>query len=168
MGLVFGGAEQLWPLWGALSRGACFSGNGSLIGASANLIVAGASERAGHHISFVKFTLIAFPLAYFIFAVPIGEFLIPLLQHFTAAFVVKALQATGVPVLWEGLFFYLPDGAFEVAKAWGGVRYIIPSLTFGTLYGYLIYIFFLILQLYIFYSLLYNTVYNNNLYYLNN
>lgn len=62
MAPTFGGAEQLMPLWWSLALGACLGGNGSLIGASANLIVAGAAERAGHRISFVKFTLIAFPL----------------------------------------------------------------------------------------------------------
>jgi Na+/H+ antiporter NhaD/arsenite permease-like protein len=62
MATTFGGPEQLMPLWWSLALGACLGGNGSLIGASANLIVAGAAERAGHHISFVKFTLIAFPM----------------------------------------------------------------------------------------------------------
>ena len=59
---TFGSAEALMPLWWALSLGACFGGNGSLIGASANLVVAGFAERAGHRISFVKFMLAAFPL----------------------------------------------------------------------------------------------------------
>jgi Na+/H+ antiporter NhaD/arsenite permease-like protein len=62
MAPTFGGPEQLMPLWWSLALGACLGGNGSLIGASANLIVAGAAERAGHRFSFVKFTLIAFPL----------------------------------------------------------------------------------------------------------
>ena len=62
MAPTFGGPEQLMPLWWSLALGACLGGNGSLIGASANLIVAGAAEQAGHHISFVKFTLIGFPL----------------------------------------------------------------------------------------------------------
>jgi len=82
---------------------------------------------------------IMFPLGYFIFAVPLGEFLVPVLQNFTAAFVVKILQLTGVPVLWEGLFFYLPTGSFEVAKACSGVRYLIASLALGTLYAYITY-----------------------------
>jgi Na+/H+ antiporter NhaD/arsenite permease-like protein len=57
-----GGSEQLMPLWWSLAMGACLGGNGSLIGASANLIVAGAADRAGHHISFIKFIVLAFPL----------------------------------------------------------------------------------------------------------
>jgi Na+/H+ antiporter NhaD/arsenite permease-like protein len=42
-----GGAGQIVPLWWALSLGACLGGNGTLIGASANLMVAGIAERNG-------------------------------------------------------------------------------------------------------------------------
>jgi Na+/H+ antiporter NhaD/arsenite permease-like protein len=49
-------------LWWSLALGACLGGNGSLIGASANLIVAGFAERAGHRIRFLKFMAMAFPL----------------------------------------------------------------------------------------------------------
>ena len=57
----FGGAEYLMPLWWSLALGACLGGNGSLVGASANLIVAGFAERAGHRILFLRFMLLAFP-----------------------------------------------------------------------------------------------------------
>ncbi len=62
MAPTFGGAENLMPLWWSLALGACLGGNGSLIGASANLIVAGFSERAGHRIRFLRFMAMAFPL----------------------------------------------------------------------------------------------------------
>ncbi|OGI59127.1 MAG: hypothetical protein A2V58_06695 [Candidatus Muproteobacteria bacterium RBG_19FT_COMBO_61_10] len=62
MAPVFGGEEQLLPLWWALALGACLGGNGTLIGASANLIVAGIAERAGHPIRFLAYTMLAFPL----------------------------------------------------------------------------------------------------------
>jgi Na+/H+ antiporter NhaD/arsenite permease-like protein len=62
MSSTFGGNEQLMPLWWSLALGACLGGNGSLIGASANLIVAGFAERAGYRIHFIRFMLIAFPL----------------------------------------------------------------------------------------------------------
>lgn len=62
MAPVFGGAEQLAPLWWSLALGACLGGNGSLIGASANLIVAGYAERAGQPIRFLPFMLMAFPM----------------------------------------------------------------------------------------------------------
>lgn len=59
---VFGGKEGLMPLWWALSLGACLGGNGSLIGASANVMVASFAERAGQRISFIKFLVLGFPL----------------------------------------------------------------------------------------------------------
>lgn len=62
MGGLLGGPEGLMPLWWALALGSCLGGNGSLIGASANLIVAGFAERAGHPLHFLRFMLIAFPL----------------------------------------------------------------------------------------------------------
>ena len=62
MAPTFGGAENLEPLWWSLALGACLGGNGSLIGASANLIVAGFAERAGHRIRFLPFMAMAFPI----------------------------------------------------------------------------------------------------------
>ena len=62
MAVDFGGSEQLMPLWWSLALGACLGGNGSLVGASANLIVAGFAERAGQPIRFLPFMLMAFPL----------------------------------------------------------------------------------------------------------
>jgi Na+/H+ antiporter NhaD/arsenite permease-like protein len=61
MGAVFS-AEQLNTLWWSLALGACLGGNGSLVGASANLVVAGFAERAGQPIRFLPFMLLAFPL----------------------------------------------------------------------------------------------------------
>jgi Na+/H+ antiporter NhaD/arsenite permease-like protein len=57
-----GGSEQLMPLWWSLALGSCLGGNGSLVGASANLIVAGFAERSGQPIRFLPFMLMAFPL----------------------------------------------------------------------------------------------------------
>jgi Na+/H+ antiporter NhaD/arsenite permease-like protein len=62
MAPTFGGPEGLMPLWWSLALGACLGGNGSLIGASANLIVAGFAERSGQPIRFLPFMLMAFPL----------------------------------------------------------------------------------------------------------
>ncbi|MDX8383449.1 MAG: ArsB/NhaD family transporter [Ghiorsea sp.] len=62
MAPTFGGAEAIEPIWWALSLGACLGGNGSLIGASANLIVAGFAQRAGHPIYFLQFMKHAFLL----------------------------------------------------------------------------------------------------------
>jgi Na+/H+ antiporter NhaD/arsenite permease-like protein len=62
MAPAFGGPDGLMPLWWSLSLGACLGGNGTLVGASANLVVAGIAERAGQPIRFVPFMLAAFPL----------------------------------------------------------------------------------------------------------
>ncbi|SFL83090.1 exosortase A [Nitrosomonas nitrosa] len=82
---------------------------------------------------------IAFPLTYLFFAVPVGDALIPPLIDFTADFTVAALQMTGVPVYREGTFFSIPSGNWSVVEACSGLRYLIASVTLGTLYAYLTY-----------------------------
>jgi Na+/H+ antiporter NhaD/arsenite permease-like protein len=57
-----GGAAQIVPLWWALSLGACLGGNGTLIGASANLAVAGIAERDGIEFGFWTYTKYAIGL----------------------------------------------------------------------------------------------------------
>lgn len=57
-----GGAEAVEPVWWSLALGACLGGNGSLIGAAANVMVAGLSERAGHPLSFLGFMKIGLPV----------------------------------------------------------------------------------------------------------
>jgi Na+/H+ antiporter NhaD/arsenite permease-like protein len=51
-------------LWWSLSLGACLGGNGTLIGASANVIVAGLAEREGHGFSYWEFLKIGAPLTF--------------------------------------------------------------------------------------------------------
>jgi Na+/H+ antiporter NhaD/arsenite permease-like protein len=58
----FGGPEHIMPLWWCLSLGACLGGNGTLVGASANLTVAGISERNGVPFRFLTYTLYAAPM----------------------------------------------------------------------------------------------------------
>ena len=60
-----GGREAMMPVWWALSLGACYGGNGSLIAASANVIVAGMAQRAGHPIHFMRFLLWSLPVMLF-------------------------------------------------------------------------------------------------------
>ncbi|HVR68645.1 MAG TPA: ArsB/NhaD family transporter [Verrucomicrobiae bacterium] len=62
MAPTFGGPEGLMPLWWSLSLGACLGGNGTLIGASANLTVAGIAERSGIPFRFLTFLKFAFPM----------------------------------------------------------------------------------------------------------
>ena len=56
------GIQNLEPLWWSLALGACLGGNGTIIGASANIIVVGLAAHEGHQISFMRFMLVAFPL----------------------------------------------------------------------------------------------------------
>lgn len=75
--LIINMSEQLWPnlstleqlhhpdlmpVWWSLALGACLGGNGTLIGASANVVVAGMAEKAGLALTFLKFTLYGMPL----------------------------------------------------------------------------------------------------------
>lgn len=56
------GIDHLGPVWWSLALGACLGGNGALVGASANLIVAGLAGKEGYPISFFRFMLIGFPV----------------------------------------------------------------------------------------------------------
>jgi Na+/H+ antiporter NhaD/arsenite permease-like protein len=48
-------------LWWALALGACLGGNGTMIGASANVVTVGLSEKAGHRISFIDYLKVCLP-----------------------------------------------------------------------------------------------------------
>ena len=50
------------PLWWAVSLGACLGGNGTLIGASANVVLSGVSAKNGHPITFIQYLKIGFPM----------------------------------------------------------------------------------------------------------
>jgi exosortase A len=82
---------------------------------------------------------IAFPLAFLFFAVPLGEFLTPMLMDRTADATVAALRWSGIPVYRDGLHFTLPTGRWSVVEACSGLRYLIASLALGVLYAYLQY-----------------------------
>ncbi len=55
MGASFGG-QSLDPLWWSLALGACLGGNGTLVGASANVVSVGMAKKSGIAISFWDFT----------------------------------------------------------------------------------------------------------------
>ena len=50
------------PLWWALALGACLGGNATIVGASANVVVANLAGRAGHPISFAAFLRYGLPV----------------------------------------------------------------------------------------------------------
>ncbi len=53
---------DVWPLWWAVSIGACFGGNGTIIGASANVVLTGIAGRRGYPITFIQFMKIGAPM----------------------------------------------------------------------------------------------------------
>lgn len=81
----------------------------------------------------------ALPLGYLLFAVPFGEGIVPLLMVWTADFTVGALDFVGIPVVRDGLFFSIPSGNFEVAKACSGVRYLLASAAAGFAFAFITY-----------------------------
>jgi len=81
--------------------------------------------------------LLAFPLFFLFFAVPIGEFMMPALMDWTADVTVAALRASGVPVYREANQFTIPTGVWSVVEACSGLRYLIASFMVGCLFAYL-------------------------------
>ena len=83
--------------------------------------------------------ILAFPLAFLLFAVPAGEFLVPVLMDWTADFTVAAIRWSGVPVFREGNHFALPSGNWSIVEACSGIRYLVASVMVGTIYAALAY-----------------------------
>ncbi|MBR1396844.1 MAG: ArsB/NhaD family transporter [Selenomonadaceae bacterium] len=59
------GVSNLEPIWWSLALGACLGGNGTLVGASANLIVAGLAAERGVRITFIDYFKVGFPIMIF-------------------------------------------------------------------------------------------------------
>jgi exosortase A len=78
-----------------------------------------------------------FPLAFLYFSIPIGDFLIPYLQFITADISVFLVEALGIPVYRDGMYIQIPNGNFLVAEACSGIRFLISTVTIGTLFAYL-------------------------------
>lgn len=70
------GQSNMEPLWWALSMGACFGGNGTLIGASANVVSAGIANKSGFKISFLTFTKYGFVAMLLTLMISTGDLLI--------------------------------------------------------------------------------------------
>lgn len=82
---------------------------------------------------------LAFPLAFTLFSVPIGDFLTPTLMHWTAEMLVLGLRLSGMPVYQEGQQLVIPSGRWAVVEACGGVRYLMATFMVGSLFAYLNY-----------------------------
>ena len=83
--------------------------------------------------------VLAFPLAFLFFAVPIGEFMTPTLMHWTAEALVGSLRLTGIPVYQEGQQLVIPSGRWAVVEACSGIRYLMATFMVGSLFAYLNY-----------------------------
>jgi Na+/H+ antiporter NhaD/arsenite permease-like protein len=55
-------AHITYPLFWALSLGACLGGNGTMIGASANVVISQIGRRNGYDMTFWRFTKLGFPV----------------------------------------------------------------------------------------------------------
>jgi exosortase A len=77
----------------------------------------------------------AAPLLYLVFLVPFGAFLVPALQRVTAWFIISGLQVLQIPYVADDLVIEIAAGAFLVAEACAGLRFIIAALAFGALYA---------------------------------
>ena len=85
------------------------------------------------------FKSLLFPFAYLLLMVPIGEGVVPALMEFTAYFTTETIRLVGIPVYREGLFISLPSGNWNVVEACSGIRYVLASVTLGTLFAYISY-----------------------------
>ena len=56
---------DVMPLWWATSLGACLGGNGTLIGASANVVLASVGQKHGYPITFKDYLKLGFPIMIF-------------------------------------------------------------------------------------------------------
>jgi len=83
--------------------------------------------------------LLAGPLLYLYFLVPFGDFLTPNLQDITTGLVRYGLELLQIPAYITGYTIEIPEGTFYIAEACAGLRFLIASIAFGTLYALLMY-----------------------------
>lgn len=83
--------------------------------------------------------LLAFPLAFLIFAMPVWDGLSPMLQNFTADAVFEIVRAFGIPAFQQEHIIALPAGQLSIEAACSGLKYLMAALSLGFLYAYLNY-----------------------------
>lgn len=85
------------------------------------------------------FRLLLAPLLFLFFLVPSGAFLVPTLQKITAHISIAGLQWLRIPVYSDGFMIEIPEGAFEIAEACAGLRFLIASIVFGCFFAVVMY-----------------------------
>lgn len=80
-----------------------------------------------------------FPVGYLLFAIPIWEALVPLLQPLTSLAASTICQFLGIPTYLDGNVVHIPNGVFAIAEGCAGNHYFISAITLAALYGYLEY-----------------------------
>ena len=78
-----------------------------------------------------------FPLAYALFLVPFGDFLVQPLQMLTAEMCMALLHLFGVPAAMDGVLIRIPNGYFEVAEACAGANFVLAMAAYATLAAHL-------------------------------
>lgn len=78
-----------------------------------------------------------FPLAYALFLVPFGDFLVQPLQTLTAEMCMALLHLFGVPATMDGVLIRIPGGYFEVAEACAGANFVLAMAAYATLAAHL-------------------------------
>ena len=79
---------------------------------------------------------VLFPLLFLWMAVPVWEYLMPLLQELSARVSSYGLQWLGVPVYREGNQIVIPAGRFEIAEYCAGLRYLLAALSIGIFFAW--------------------------------
>lgn len=90
----------------------------------------------GHQIM----SVLAFPILFIFFAIPVWFPLSPLLQNITADAVFWVVRLIDVPAFRHENFITVPSGVFSIEEACSGLRYLLAALTLGSLYAYINYV----------------------------
>lgn len=83
--------------------------------------------------------VLAFPVLFIGFAIPVWFPLSPVLQNLTADSVFWAIRLLSIPALRQDNMIVLPAGTLSIEEACSGLRYLLAALTLGTLYAYMNY-----------------------------
>ena len=78
-----------------------------------------------------------FPIAYALFLVPFGDFLVQPLQTLTAEMCMALLHLFGVPATMDGVLIRIPNGYFEVAEACAGANFVLAMAAYAVLAAHL-------------------------------